>query len=132
MQTQLSRGLGLINGGRNVTVLPLRVCVVIDSIYGVVYRSCSKNANESYCSRLDENSGLLVSVYRLFLSVRVSECVQSRSTAASEANKNCTVRYYNYVLQVHSIQWNAGMGNTDTLHPNSCFCSFSIPTSNIF
>ena len=26
-------------------------------------------------------------------------------------------------------QWNAGMGNTDTLHPNSCFCSFSIPTS---
>ena len=20
------------------------------------------------------------------------------------------------------------MGNTDTLHPNSCFCSFSIPT----
>ena len=39
-----------------------------------------------------------------------------------------TVRY-NYVLQVHSIQWNAGMGNTDTLHPNSCFCSLSIPTS---
>ena len=28
--------------------------------------------------------------------------------------------------------WNAGMGNTDTLHPNSCFCSFSIPTSEIF
>ena len=26
-------------------------------------------------------------------------------------------------------KWNAGMGNTDTLHPNSCFCSFSIPTS---
>ena len=25
--------------------------------------------------------------------------------------------------------WNAGIGNTDTLHPNSCFCSFSIPTS---
>ena len=24
------------------------------------------------------------------------------------------------------------MGNTDTLHPNSCFCSFSIPTSKIF
>ena len=24
------------------------------------------------------------------------------------------------------------MGNTDTLHPNSCFCSFSIPTSEIF
>ena len=31
-----------------------------------------------------------------------------------------------YVLRVHSVQWNAGMGNTDTLHPNSCFCSFSI------
>ena len=31
-----------------------------------------------------------------------------------------------YVLHVHSVQWNAGMGNTDTLHPNSCF---SIPTS---
>ena len=31
-----------------------------------------------------------------------------------------------YVLHVHSIQWNAGMGSTDTLHPNSCFCS---PTS---
>ena len=38
---------------------------------------------------------------------------------------HCTVRYYNYVLQVHSIQWSAGMGNTDTLHPNSCFCSSS-------
>ena len=35
-------------------------------------------------------------------------------------------------LCVHSVQWNAGMGNTDTLHPNSCFCSFSIPTSEIF
>ena len=35
------------------------------------------------------------------------------------------------MLHVHSIQWNAGMGNTDTLHPNSCFCSFSIPTSRI-
>ena len=31
-----------------------------------------------------------------------------------------------YVLHVHSVQWSAGMGNTDTLHPNSCFCSFSI------
>ena len=28
------------------------------------------------------------------------------------------------MLHVHSVQWNAGMGNTDTLHPNSCFCSF--------
>ena len=36
-----------------------------------------------------------------------------------------------YVLHVHSVQWNAGMGNADTLHPNSCFCSFSIPTSRI-
>ena len=36
-----------------------------------------------------------------------------------------------YVLHVHSVQRNAGMGNTDTLHPNSCFCSFSIPTSRI-
>ena len=36
------------------------------------------------------------------------------------------------MLHVHSVQWNAGMGNTDTLHPNSCFCSFSIPTSEIF
>ena len=34
-----------------------------------------------------------------------------------------------YVLHVHSVQWNAGMCNTDTLHPNSLFCSFSIPTS---
>ena len=35
---------------------------------------------------------------------------------------------------VYSGSWNAGMGNTDTLHPNSCFCSFSIPgpTSEIF
>ena len=31
---------------------------------------------------------------------------------------------------VHCVH--AGMGNTDTLHPNSCFCSFSIPTSEIF
>ena len=36
-----------------------------------------------------------------------------------------------YVLHVHSVQWNAGMGNTDTLHPNSCSCSFSILTSRI-
>ena len=36
------------------------------------------------------------------------------------------------VTTVHSVQWNAGMGDTDTLHPNSCFCSFSIPTSKIF
>ena len=36
------------------------------------------------------------------------------------------------MLHVHSVQWNAGMGNTDTLHPNSCFCSFSIPTSENF
>ena len=33
-----------------------------------------------------------------------------------------------YVLLVHSIQWNAGMGNTNTLHPN---CSFSIPSFRI-
>ena len=32
----------------------------------------------------------------------------------------------NYVLQVHNIQWNAGMGNTDTLHPNSCFPSLHL------
>ena len=32
------------------------------------------------------------------------------------------------MLHVHSVQWNAGMG---TLHPNSCFCFFSIPTSRI-
>ena len=36
------------------------------------------------------------------------------------------------MLHVHSVQWNAGIGNTDTLHPNSCVCSFSIPTSEIF
>ena len=36
------------------------------------------------------------------------------------------------MLHVHSVEWNAGMGNTDTLHPNSCFCSFSIPTSEKF
>ena len=36
------------------------------------------------------------------------------------------------MLHVHSVQWNAGVGNTDTLHPNSTFCSFSIPTSEIF
>ena len=47
------------------------------------------------------------------------------------AEKRIQTSNYNYVLQVHSIQWNAGMGNTHTLHPNSCFCSFSIPTSRI-
>ena len=38
---------------------------------------------------------------------------------------------YIYVHATHngSQWWNAGMGNTDTLHPNSCF---SIPTSEIF
>ena len=37
------------------------------------------------------------------------------------------------VLATHNYNisqwWDAGMGNTDTLHPNSCLCSFSIPTS---
>ena len=34
-----------------------------------------------------------------------------------------------YVFQVHSMgNTEYGMGNSDTLHPNSCFCSFSIPT----
>ena len=33
-----------------------------------------------------------------------------------------TELYIMYVLQVHNIQWNAGMGNADTLRPNSCFC----------
>ena len=42
---------------------------------------------------------------------------------------SCIPPLSHYVLHVHSVQWNAGMGNTDTLHPNSCFCSFSIPTS---
>ena len=31
-----------------------------------------------------------------------------------------------------TVECRIGMGNTDTLHPNSCFCSFSIPTSEIF
>ena len=31
-----------------------------------------------------------------------------------------------YVLHVLSVQWNAGMGNTDTLHPNSCFPSLYV------
>ena len=44
---------------------------------------------------------------------------------------NPAFHHCDYLLQVHSIQWNAGMGNTDTLHPNSCFCSFSIPTTRI-
>ena len=35
------------------------------------------------------------------------------------------------MLHVYSVQWNAGTGNTDTLHPNSCFSSFSIPASKI-
>ena len=35
------------------------------------------------------------------------------------------------MLHVHSIQWIAGMRSTDTLHPISYFCSFSIPTSRI-
>ena len=37
--------------------------------------------------------------------------------------------YTVYMQHNGSQWWNAGMGNTDTLHPNSCFCSFSIPTS---
>ena len=45
---------------------------------------------------------------------------------------SCIPPLSHYVLHVHSVQWNAGMGNTDTLHPNSCLCSFSIPTSEIF
>ena len=44
-----------------------------------------------------------------------------------------TVSYNNnYVLHVHSIQWIAGMGNTDNLHPNKfLFLFFSIPISRI-
>ena len=33
---------------------------------------------------------------------------------------------YNYVLQVHSIQWNAGMGNTDTLLVSVLFLSLHL------
>ena len=36
------------------------------------------------------------------------------------------------IMSQYGIQWNVGMGNTDTLHPDSCFCSFSIPTSEVF
>ena len=36
-----------------------------------------------------------------------------------------------HVTHNYSKWLNAGIGNTDTLHPNSCFCSFSIPTSRI-
>ena len=35
------------------------------------------------------------------------------------------------VASTQSTQY-TGMGNTDTLHPNSCFCSFSIPTFIVF
>ena len=38
---------------------------------------------------------------------------------------------FHVTLHVPSTQWNAGMGNTDALHPNSCFYCFSIPTSKI-
>ena len=62
------------------------------------------------------------------------------------SNKNFILKYFrcrdgkrqhSTVHCVHATHngsqwWNAGMGNTDTLHPNSCFCSFSIPTSEIF
>ena len=46
---------------------------------------------------------------------------------------SCIPLYTVYMHATHngSQWWNAGMGNTDTLHPNSCFCSFSIPTSEI-
>ena len=37
----------------------------------------------------------------------------------------CIINYYTYI---YSIQWNTGMGNTDTFHRNSCL---SIPTSRI-
>ena len=40
--------------------------------------------------------------------------------------------YMQHIMAHSGTWWNAGMGNTDTLHPNSCFCSFSIPTSEIF
>ena len=40
---------------------------------------------------------------------------------------NCVLATHNYISQ----WWIAGMGNTDTLHPNSCFCSFSIPRSKL-
>ena len=33
----------------------------------------------------------------------------------------CVLATHNYNI---SQWWNAGMGNTDTLHPNSCFCFF--------
>ena len=39
------------------------------------------------------------------------------------------------VYMQHIMALSGGMqewGNTDTLHPHSCFCSFSIPTSEIF
>ena len=42
---------------------------------------------------------------------------------------SCIPLYTVYMQHIMAQCWNAGMGNTDTLHPNSCFCSFSIPTS---
>ena len=33
----------------------------------------------------------------------------------------CVLAKHNYNI---SQWWNAGMDNTDTLHPKSCFCSF--------
>ena len=37
--------------------------------------------------------------------------------------------FHHCEFMCYIYSWNAGMGNTDTLHPNSCFCYFSIPTS---
>ena len=42
---------------------------------------------------------------------------------------SCIPLYTVYMQHNGSQWWNAGMGNTDTLHPNSYFSSFSIPTS---
>ena len=96
------------------------------------YLNCHKRTVLSLCIYLSHSVSLSVST---LLSVVIT-LIQYLASAHYRG-----YLYYPFLHStVHCLHathngsqwWNAGMGNTDTLHPNSCFCSFSIPTSEIF
>ena len=59
----------------------------------------------------------------------IIETFPRRNDTPFFTTRSCRLVHCVHATHNGSQWWNAGMGNTDTLHPNSCFCSFSIPTS---
>ena len=76
-------------------------------------------------------SGLSIDIH--FVGLELSYAVLSPLPIVLSKHFNHPHPYIEITTAISDISqwWNAGMGNTDTLHPNSCFCSFSIPTSKM-